>query len=213
MIVSSSRAPFGLVIGLAASLGVAGAAGGYFYWKAKDAATSRVEVRPTNAVLVAVEDLSRLEVTEVRVEKVVDLTDRQQVLFGALDAEDQMLLVAAGTAVVGVDLDKLGPKDLSFDEDTRVAKLRLPQPEIFSSRLDPDNTYVYRRETSLLAKRNEQLEARARKEAIKAVEKAAGEPQIMERARTQAERQLTTLLTQLGAKRVEITWKGPGPRS
>jgi hypothetical protein len=186
--------------------------GGILWWTSKSEPTSVVEVRPTPTILTAVKDLARFEVTEVQVEKVVDLAERQKVVFGLLDGEDNMLLVASGSAVVGVDFDKLGPDDVSFNERTGTAKLNLPQPEVFSARLDPDNTYVYKRETSILAKRNERLEGRARKEATVAIEKAAAEPEIMERARAQAERQLTQLLTKLGAKRVEITWQGPASR-
>src|SRR5688572_5318956 len=43
---------------------------------------SVVTVRPTNALLTAVRDLARLETTELHVEKVIDLSDRQSRLFG-----------------------------------------------------------------------------------------------------------------------------------
>ena len=167
-------------------------------------ATSAVEVRPTNDVLISVKDLARLEVTELRVEKVVDLSDKQQRLFGYVDAEDTMLLVASGTAVIGIDLEKM---DSSYDEKTETARLTLPPIQTLSSRLDPDSTYVYRRETGILAKRNEQLEGRARKEAVLAIERAAEDPEVIARAKKQAERQLTALLMSAGAKKVDIRWK------
>jgi hypothetical protein len=85
--------------------------------------------------------------------------------------------------------------------------LKLPQPELLSTRLHPDNTYVYRRETGVFARRNEQLEGKARKEALAAVERAAREPDVTERARKQAERQLTQLLKGAGAQNVVITWQ------
>ncbi len=206
-------APYWLVVVLASLLGAGAVGSGVLLYGRAQQPTGAVEVRPTSTILTAVKDLARLEVTELRVEKVVDLTDRQKVLFGVLDGEDAMLLVASGSAVIGVDLDKLGPDDASFDAETGTMRLTLPQPEIVSSRLDPDATYVYRRDTSLLAKRNEQLETRARKEAIVAIEKAASEPEMMDRARAQAERQLSLLLTRLGAKRVVITWRARGPRA
>jgi len=171
---------------------------------------NRLGVRPTNTVLVAVTDLARLEVTEVHVEKVVDVSDRQSVAFDLLEGEDAMLLVAAGSAVIGVDLEKVRPEDVTFDPATGVARIALPPPEVLSSRLDPDNTYVYRRDTSWLATRNEHLEGRARKEALAAIERAANDPNVMGRARRQTERQLTSLLTRMGGvRRVEISWRGP----
>ncbi len=202
-------APLWLVVMLAAALGAVGV--GFGTWamtrSASAAPASAIEMRPTNDVLVAIKDMSRLEVTEVQVEKVIDLADKQSRMFGMIETEDQMLLVAAGSAVIGVDLEKMGPDDSSWDEESRTVKLKLPAPQILTSRLDPDNTYVYKRETGMLAKRNEQLESRARKEAMAAIERTAQNPDAMARAKRQAERQLTALLMQAGAKRVVITWK------
>jgi hypothetical protein len=212
-VVERRGAPTWLVVLLSGALGAGAVGAGLHYFGSGQTPSSQVEVRPTPTILSAVKDLSRLEVTEVHVEKVVDLADRQKVAFGLLDGEDNLLLVASGSAIIGVDFDKLGPDDASFDERTGTARLTLPQPEVLTSRLDPDNTYVYRRETSLLASRNERLEGRARKEAMVAVEKAASEPEIMQRARAQAESQLKTLLGKLGAKRVVITWQAPGTRA
>ncbi len=201
-------APYWIVVVLAMALGAIVVGAGVWIAGLRSTTTGNIEVRPTNEVLVAIENLSRLEVTEVKIEKVVDLKDKQDIL--GITTEDSMLLVASGSATIGVDFDKMEPGDATFDESTKTAKLRLPAPELLSSRLDPDNTYVYKRETGMLATRNEHLETRARKEAIAAVERAASTPEIDERARKQTERTLTTLLTQLGAEKVQITWKKPG---
>jgi hypothetical protein len=199
-------APTWLVVVLTSLLGAGLVGGTVALFVTRSAPPSAVAVRPTNDVVVAVRDLARLETTEVRVEKVVDLADRQSAFFGLVDVEDAMLLVAAGSATVGVDLGKLGPDDVRFDEASRRAELRLPEPEVLSSTLDHDATYVYTRKTDVLAKRNEHLEARARKEAIAAIERAARSPETKARAKAQAERQLRALLTQLGAREVEIRW-------
>ncbi|WP_437294022.1 DUF4230 domain-containing protein [Sorangium sp. So ce426] len=174
------------------------------------APSSVVVARPSPALLIAIRDLSRLETTEVHVEKVVDLADRQNRLFGLVQATDALLLVAVGHVTIGVDLARIGEGDIAMDPETGVARLTLPAPEVFSTRLDEDETYVYTRSTSLLARRNEQLEGRARKEATAAIEKAALEGNVMARAKAQAERQITALATQLGAKRVEIRWREVG---
>ncbi|CAN96321.1 putative secreted protein [Sorangium cellulosum So ce56] len=174
------------------------------------APSSVVVARPSPALLIAIRDLSRLETTEVHVEKVVDLADRQNRLFGLVQATDALLLVAVGHVTIGVDLARIGEGDIAMEPETGVARLTLPAPEVFSTRLDEDETYVYTRSTSLLARRNEQLEGRARKEATAAIEKAALEGNVMARAKAQAERQITALATQLGAKRVEIRWREVG---
>lgn len=208
-----SRALGWLLVG---AVGVSGAllAGAVAVVALRDTATvpsfrsSQVEVTPTPQLLVAVKDLARVETTELSVEKVVDLSDHQKVLFGLVEAKDAMLLVASGRAVIGIDLAKLGDGDVSFDPSTSTARMRLPAPEVLSSSLDEDKTYVYTRDTDTLAKRNETLEGRARKEALAAVDKAARDPEILSRARAQAERQMRALAQELGAKRVEITWAG-----
>jgi hypothetical protein len=205
--VRRAGAPLWLVVALATSLGASVV--GLGLWgiqRGKPVAASLgVEVKPTHDVLVAIQDIAKLEVTEVQVEKVVDLSDKQKIL-GWVETEDQMLLVAAGPAVVGIDLEKLGPEDARYDEETRTVTLRLRPPQVLNARLDHDNTYVYKRETGWLAKRNEQLESRARKEAVAAVERAANAPDVMARAKKQAERQLTMLLTHAGAKKVVVIW-------
>ena len=168
--------------------------------------TSVVTVRPSASLLVAIRDMARLETTELHIEKVIDLSDKQSRLFGLIEAQDALILVAAGDVTIGIDLAKLGDDDVSMDPKSGVATMRLPSPEVLSSRLDEKGTYVYTRSTDVLAKRNENLESRARQEALAAIERAARETDMTGRAKAQAERQLRSLATQLGAKRVDISW-------
>lgn len=163
--------------------------------------------RPTPSLLIAIRNVSKLESAEVHVEKVVDLTDKQSSLFGLVESKDALLLVAVGHATVGVDLSKMGDNDVSMDPVTGIARIQLPEPEVLSATLDEDATYVFARSTDLLARRNEQLEANARRQAKKAIELAAGAPDVMKRARTNAERQLTGLAKALGAKQVEVSFR------
>lgn len=168
---------------------------------------SVVTVRPGAAILIAARDLARLETAQVHVEKVIDLSDRQSRFFGLVEAEDAILLVAAGDATLGVDLAKLGEDDVTMDPVTKTARLRLPAPEVLQVGLDEQGTYVFQRTTSTFARRNEQLESRARREAVEAIKKVAMGPDMMGRAKVQAERQLRALVSHLGAEKVEITWR------
>jgi len=172
-------------------------------------AANQLEEHKTPTLLIAIRDLSRLETTELHLEKVVDLTDKQSQLFGLIDATDAILLVASGDVVVGVDLGKMDDGDVSVDPKTRVATLRLPAPEVFSVRLDEKATYVHSRSTSLTAQRNEQLETRARQAAVEAIEKAARESDALERGRRQAERELRALAAGLGVPEVRFEWRAP----
>lgn len=166
-----------------------------------------VTVKSTPALLTAIKDVARLETTQLHMEKVIDLSETQKRLFGLLEAKDAILLVAVGEVTIGVDLGKLEEGDVRLEEATGTARIRLPEPEIFGTRLDEKQTYVYERKTDALARRNEGLETRARQEAAAALEKAARTPEHFERAKRQAEKQMTSLATGLGAKKVEITWK------
>ncbi len=164
-------------------------------------------VRPTATILMSVRDLARLETNELHMEKVIDLSDKQSRLFGLIDTSDAILLIAAGDVTVGIDLTKLQASDVEIDRQTGTARLTLPPPEILSVRLDEQHTYVYRRKTGLLAERNEQLEAKARQEALHAIEEAARNTDIMEKARRQAERQLQQLFEKFGVSRTTIGWR------
>jgi hypothetical protein len=168
---------------------------------------ANLHARKTPSLLLATKDLSRLQTSEMHVEKVIDLTDAQNSFFGMVEGTDTVLLVAVGDVTMGVDLAKLGDGDVSLDETTHAAHFRLPAPEVFSSRLDERATYVYSRTTSLFAKRNEQLETRARQQAQDAIQKQADTPEAHDRAKQQAEKVLRQLATSLGATTVSFDWK------
>lgn len=168
---------------------------------------TRVEVVPTPDVVVAVHSLGRLETESYHLERVVDLTDHQTQLFGLLNAEDAILLVAVGDVVAGVDLEHLTADDADTDWANRSIVLRLPPPSVFSAKLDDKATRVYSRTTDLVASRHEDLESRARAEAARTMEQAAVDQGILERARADAERALAGLLRSLGFREVNFEWK------
>jgi Protein of unknown function (DUF4230) len=169
--------------------------------------SAELHAKPSNTLLVATRDLSRLETSELHVEKVIDLTDTQSRLYGLAEGTDNVLLVAVGDVSIGVDLGKVKDGDVSMDEKTHVAHMKLPKPEVFSARLDEKATYVYSRETSLFAKRNEQLESRARKEAQDVIQRQADTEEAKSRAKAQAEKVLRELATSLGASSVTFDWQ------
>ncbi len=165
-----------------------------------------LHAKPSNTLLLATRDLSRLETSELHVEKVIDLTDTQSSLYGLVDGTDNVLLVAVGDVSVGVDLGKVKDGDISMDPKTHAAHMKLPAPEIFSARLDEKATYVYSRSTSLFGKRNEQLESRARQEAQETIKRQADTAEAKARAKAQAEKVLRELATALGATSVTFEW-------
>ena len=139
--------------------------------------------------------LARLETMQYTVEKVIT-AETGQGPFGFLFG-DRLLLVAHGTIIAGVDLDRVGGDDVRVDELGGVY-LELPAAEIFITALDNEKTYVFDREVGLFRKGDVQLESAARLAAEQEMEKAALEDGILEQAQLNAEAYLYRLLRSLG---------------
>jgi hypothetical protein len=165
---------------------------------------SRTVVRGTPAVVVAIRDLARLESSEFHIERVIDVKDKQSRLFGLVEADDAILLIAAGSVTAGVDLSKIRDQDIRLDETKRTASITLPPPQILSSRLDNEKSYVHTRKTDLLAERKESLETKARQEAEKSIREAATQSGILARARNNAKNTVTSLVRSLGYERIDV---------
>jgi hypothetical protein len=173
----------------------------------KPAQNEVVQLRTTPGVITAIRDMARLETTSYHVEKVVEATDTQAHLWGLLEAKDDMLLIAAGDVVAGVDLSKVRDEDVRVDPAAHSVHLRLPKPEVLSSSLDQKASHVYSRHTDVLAQRREQLEGEARRQAEEQMRGQAVDAGILDHARTSAEVTLRALLQALGFQRVELDWR------
>jgi hypothetical protein len=146
--------------------------------------------------------LARLETIQYAVEKVITAETGQEFLgflFG-----DRLLLVAHGTVIAGVDLDKIGVDDVEVDADGRVL-LDLPPAEIFAAILDNEKSYIYDREVGLLRRGDVELESAARLAAEREIERTALEDGILDQAQVNAEAYLYRLLRSLGFP--DVTFK------
>ena len=153
-------------------------------------------IRPDPVAIVReVRALARLETIQYTVERVI-IAESGQGPFGFLFG-DRLLLVAHGMVIAGVDLERLQPSDIEFDDLGRVY-VSLPDPEVFVATLDNDKSYVYDRDTGLLTRGNVQLEGEARRAAEVAIRDTAVEDGILEQARVNAESYLYGLLRTLG---------------
>lgn len=179
---------------------------GYAYLTRPDPQTTVVFKDTGPTVVKGIRGLSKLETAALRVEKVIDVRDKQS-FHGLVDANDSLVFVARGEVTLGVDLSRLAVDDTKFDEQTKTAYVTLPAPEILSSRFDEMHSYVHSRSTDLLAKRNEELEALARRKAIAEFEASAHEPSAVELAKSQAEKQLRAFAKGWGASDVVVTWR------
>jgi hypothetical protein len=166
-------------------------------------------IQPTPNVLLAVRDLARLESASFHMERVIDLSEKQSHLFGLVEGEDAILLVAVADITAGVDLEKLTAADVEADPRKLRARIRLPPPEILQSALDEKRTYVHTRRTTALARRKESLETRARQAAERELVDAAREAGILKRAGDNAVRVVEGLLRSLGYREIEVTVREP----
>jgi len=195
-----------VLVAAAAFIGMASATCAYRFMRGPEEEGEGVTVRPTPDVVVAMRDLARLESAEFHMERVIDLRDRQQRMFGLVEAEDAILLVAAGDVTAGVDLTQMGPGDVVADVERRSVRIVLPPPQVLSTRLDNERTFVHTRRTDVLARRNEELETRARQEAERTLHDAAVQAGILDRARRNAEQTVTLLVRSLGYEDVRVGW-------
>lgn len=182
---------------------------------ASDLGTQVAEMRNPTPTVIAdpltviyqVRSLARLETIQYSLEKVITAETGQGV-FGPLFG-DKLLFVAHGIVIAGIDLDKLGPKDMWTENG--VLYVRLPEAEIFIATLDNDKSYVYDRDTGLLTHGDVNLETTARQAAEDEITKAALEDGILRQANQNAENYMYRLLRGLGYNEVIFIRPTPTP--
>jgi hypothetical protein len=141
-----------------------------------------------------IRSLARLETIQYSVEKVI--TGEMgggtfDTLFG-----DKILFVGHGTVIAGIDMDKLDPANMRYENG--VLTVLLPPAEIFIATLDNEKSYVYDRQTGLLTKPDPNLETLVRQRAEEEILKAALEDGILNQAQTNAEAYLIKFFAALG---------------
>jgi hypothetical protein len=147
-----------------------------------------------------VRSLSRLETATYTVEKIITAESQQgpfAFLFG-----DRLILVAHGQVIAGVDLAKLEERDISVDGEGRVDVL-LPEPEVFVTALDSEQSYVFHRDTGVIGMKVD-LETEARQAAEQEILNAALEDGILDMAQVNAQSYIRHLILTLGFKEVHV---------
>ncbi len=152
-----------------------------------------------------VRGLARLETIQYSVEKIIT-AEIGGGIFEFLN-KDRLLLVAHGTVIAGVDLEKLTPDDLWLTNS--VLNVRLPAAEIFIASLDNEKSYIFDRETSILRQSDPNLETLARQSAEQEIRKSAIEDGILEIAQRNAESYLSRLFLALGY--ADVIFMEPAP--
>ena len=138
--------------------------------------------------------LARLETIQYSVEKVIT----GETGGGTFEAffGDKILFVGHGTVIAGIDMEKLTPENMRYENG--VLTVKLPPAEIFIAALDNEKSYVYDRETGLLTQPDPNLETLVRQKAEEEILKAALEDGILEQAQVNAEAYLLKFFAVLG---------------
>jgi uncharacterized protein DUF4230 len=138
--------------------------------------------------------LARLETIQYSVEKVITGETGGgtfQTLFG-----DKILFVGHGTVIAGIDMGKLQPQDMHYENG--VLTVKLPPTEVLVATLDNEKSYVYDRQTGVLTKPDPNLETLVRQSAEAEILKAALADGILEHAKENAQAYLTRFFAALG---------------
>ena len=138
----------------------------------------RIDLSRTTVVQ-RIQRLQRLETVVYSMEKVVTGTQDNAYLPRILGG-DRILLIVHGEVTAGIDLAKLDTSKIDIKD--RGIELDLPPAEVFSARLDNEQTRVYSRETGLFTMPDPNLESEVRREAERQIRQSALDSGILKTA-------------------------------
>src|ERR1017187_972350 len=169
-------------------------------WSAVTGRTLTIDVsQPT--VVDRIQRLQRLETVVYTMDKIVSGAKENPVLPNFL-AGDRLLMLVHGEVVAGIDFANLKSGDVRVDG--KQIRLRLPAPQVFSTRIDSAKTRVYSRQTGLLVPTDPDLETQVRQEAERQLQEAAMADGILRNAQQNAASTITSLLQGLGFEKVDF---------
>ena len=148
-----------------------------------------------------IQKLQRLETVVYTMDKIVT-GERENPFLPNFLAGDRILLLVHGEAVAGIDFGNLKSGDVSVSGKN--IRLHLPEPQLFTTRLDSDKTRVYSRQTGLLVPVDPNLESRVRQEAEHQLQSAALQDGILQTAQQNARSTIMSMLTGLGFEKVDF---------
>jgi hypothetical protein len=153
------------------------------------------------SVVEKIRQLSRLETVVYSLDKIVD-GERQSPYLPDFLVGDKLLLVAHGQVIAGVDLGQLNAGDVSVKGD--YVQVRLPAPQVLTTRIDNGRTRIYSRSTGLLVAADPNLESEVRLAAEQQITDAALSDGILDKARQNARISVTALLYGFGFRKVDV---------
>lgn len=141
-----------------------------------------------------IQALSRLETIQYSVEQVVTAEEKQGT-FGFLFGST-MILQVHGTVIAGIDMSKIQPGDLQFQNGLLTVKL--PAAEVFVTTVDEDKSKVFNVQTGIFAAPDPGLVLPALTGAKEKIQQAAIDDGILDVAQQNAVTYLTKFFAALG---------------
>ena len=168
-------------------------------WSAITGRNTRIASQPT--VVERIQQLQRLETVIYTMDQIVSGEKDNPILPDFLTG-DRLLMLVHGQVVAGVDFKQLHPGDIVING--KEIRVRLPQPQVFMTRVDEARTKVYSRQTGLLVHVDPNLESQVRQQAESQLLEAALQDGILNTAKQNARSTLSSMLTGLGFEKVEF---------
>ena len=153
-----------------------------------------------STVVRSIQQLQRLETVVYTLDQVI--TEERQGVVSQPFAGERILLIAHGDVIAGVDLSQLAGSAVVVRGNS--VRVKLPDPRIFTTRLDNQKTRVYSRETGLFSTPDPELETRVRQRAESQLTAAAVKDGILAAASANAKQTLTALLSSLGFQQITV---------
>ena len=148
-----------------------------------------------------IRQLQRLETVGYTMDKIIS-GERDNPYLPKFLVGDRLLLMVHGEVVGGVNLAKVQPGDITVQGHN--ISIRLPQAEVFSTRIDNAKTRVYSRDTGLFSFADPNLESEVRQEAERQLQQAALQEGILKAADENARNTICSMLEGLGFTQVAI---------
>jgi len=169
-------------------------------WSALTHRSTQIDVSRATVVN-RIQQLQRLETVVYTMDKIV-MGKRENSILPDFLAGDKLLLLVHGEVIAGVDFAAFQASGVKIDGKT--IRLRLPDAQVLTTRLDNSKTRVYSRETGLLVPTDPNLESEVRQEAEHQLQAAALADGILQTAQKNARTTVTGLLLGMGFEKVEF---------
>jgi len=156
-------------------------------------------------IIQQVQAIARLETIRYNIEKVISAEINHGILDPLLG--DKLLFVAHGYVIAGIDMSKIQASDLALRGN--VLEVHLPEAEVLETVLDNEKSYVYYRDTGILARPDQNLETQARQVAEQEILNGALDDGILDLAAANAQTYLRWFFETLGYQQINFVSTAP----